>query len=223
MRKLAASFAMVVRLSYLMDTVTSLDRYRAQREHRRRTARRGTRLRFYFDLASPYTYLAAERAERVFAALDWVPVSSDALQCATLVTEEERDRIARRARLLGLPLVWPCGEPMRVTGAMRVAALATERGVGAAFVLAATRLVFCGGFNIDDPEILAEAAAAAGIDLGEMLEAAGDPRRDGPIDAGGRRLLAAGVDRLPVLQVGATLFCGEDRLPDAVAAARASA
>ena len=112
---------------------------------------------------------------------------------------------------------------MRVTGAMRVASLATERGVGAAFVLAATRLVFCGGFNIDDPEILAEAAAAAGIDLGEMLEAAGDPRRDGPIDAAGRRLLAAGVDRLPVLQVGPALFCGEDRLPDAVAAARASA
>ena len=205
-----------------MDTVASLDRYRAHREHRRRTARRGTRLRFYFDLCSPYTYLAAERAERVFAALDWIPVSSDALQCTTLLADEERDAIARRAQMLGLPLVWPC-EPMRVTGAMRVASLASERGVGGAFVLAATRLVFCGGFNIDDPEILAEAAAAAGIDLREMFEAAGDPRRDGPMDAAARRLLAAGVDRLPVLRVGPALFCGEDRLPDAAAAARASA
>ena len=206
-----------------MDTVTSLDRYRAQREHRRRTARRGTRLRFYFELASPYTYLSAERSERVFAALDWIPVSSDALQCAPLMTEDERDRVTRRARLLGLPLVWPCGAPVSATGAMRVASLACERGVGGAFVLAATRLVFCGGFDIDDPEILAEAAAAAGIDLVDMLEAAGDRRRDGAMDAAARRLLAAGVDRLPVLRVGPTLFCGEDRLPDAAAAARASA
>jgi 2-hydroxychromene-2-carboxylate isomerase len=89
-------------------------------------------------------------------------------------------------------------------------------------VLAASRLEFCGGYSIDDPEILAEAAAAAGIDLDEMLRAAGDVRRDGLIEEAGRRLLAAGADRLPVLRVGRMLFCGEERLSEAVAA-RASA
>ncbi len=197
-----------------MEPVTSLDQYRRSAARRSR----GTvRPALYFDLASPYTYLAAERADRMFPRLEWVPASSEALQCATFIADEERAMIERRAALLGLPIVWPLGTA-RADGAMRVASLAAQRGVGAAFALAASRLVFCGGFDLDDPEILAEAAAAAGIDPGEMLHAAGDWRRDGPIEDAGRRLLAAGADRLPALRVGRILFCGEDRLTEAFAA-----
>ena len=203
-----------------MEPVASLDQYRLSAARRYRRDR--SRPMFYFDLASPHTYLAAERADRMFARLEWCPASSDALQCSTHVEHEERAIIARRATLLGLPLVWPIGPSAPVVGAMRVAALAAERGVGAPFVLAASRLAFCGGFDIDEPEILAEAAAAAGIELGEVLQAAGDAGRDGPIEDAARRLLAAGADRLPALQVGRMLFCGEDRLSEAVAA-RASA
>lgn len=203
-----------------MDVVTSLDEYRRDAARRRAGARR--RPTFYFDLASPYTYLAAERADRMFSGLEWRPASSEALQCPMLLDEAERSAINSRAALLGLPIVWPIGPLAGVVGAMRVASLAGERGVGAAFVLAASRLVFCGGFDIDEPEILAEAAAAAGIDLGEMLHAAGDASRDGPIEEAGRMLLAAGATRLPALRVGRMLFCGEDRLSEAFAA-RASA
>ena len=41
--------------------------------------------------------------------------------------------------------------------------------------LAIGRLSFCGGFDVDDPEILAEAAAAAGLDLDACLLAAVNP------------------------------------------------
>ena len=41
---------------------------------------------------------------------------------------------------------------------MRAAHYASQQGRGAAFVLAAGRLAFCGGFDLDDPELLAEAA-----------------------------------------------------------------
>src|SRR5204862_43248 len=41
--------------------------------------------------------------------------------------------------------------------------------------------------------------------------------RDGPLEAAGRRLLAAGADRLPAVRVGRTLICGEDRLAEASA------
>ncbi|MDX6680818.1 MAG: hypothetical protein QOG94_857 [Solirubrobacteraceae bacterium] len=201
----------------------SLDSYRDVAARRSQRARRTTlRPTFYFDLASPYTYLAAERAERMFARLEWLPASSDALQCTTCLREVDRVAVTRRADLLGLPLVWPIEPPRRAIGAMRVASLAAERGLGAAFVLAASRLEYCGGYSIDDPEILAEAAAAAGIGLREMLRAAGDVSRDGPIEDAGRMLLAAGADRLPALRVGRRLFCGEERLSEAVAA-RASA
>jgi len=202
-----------------MGDVTSLDSYRARLAGRAPRGRRAAdRPTFYFDLASPHTYLAAERAERMFAGLQWLPASADVLQCGGSIGDDERAVVVHRARLLGLPLVWPAEPSRRAVGAMRVASLAAERGQCAAFVLAASRLEFCGGYSIDDPETLAEAAAAAGIDLDEMLRAAGDVRRDGPIEEAGRKLLAAGADRLPVLRVGRRLFCGEERLSEAVAA-----
>lgn len=201
-----------------MGTVTSLDAHRASRRPREPASRGAlTRATLYFDLASPYTYLAAERAERLFAGLEWQPAFTGMLHGSEL-GDEARAAAAARAELLGLPLTWPEVHPLRVRGAMRVASLAAERGCAAAFVLAASRLAFCGGFDIDDPEILAEAAAAAGMGLRETLVAAGDGRRDGPIEEYGRGLLAAGATRLPALRVGRLLFCGEDRLHEAAAA-----
>ena len=106
---------------------------------------------------------------------------------------------------------------------MRAAAFAAEQGRGAAFVLAAGRLAFCGGFDLDDPEILAEAAAAAGIGMEGCLQAMGDVRRDGAIEVAGRRLLGSG--RRP--PAGAARrprpLWGEDRVAEAVAAARLQA
>jgi 2-hydroxychromene-2-carboxylate isomerase len=202
-----------------VGTVISLEQHRRTRRSRAPVVVRPglVRATLYFDLGSPYTYLAAERADRLFARLEWLPACDDILQGAEL-SEEGMRSARRRAALLNLPFVWPEEPPHRVRGAMRVASLAAERGCGAAFVLAASRLAFCGGFDIDDPEILAEAAAAAGIGLGEALAAAGDVGRDGPIEEAGRLLLAAGASRLPALRVGRTLFCGEDRLLEAAAA-----
>jgi 2-hydroxychromene-2-carboxylate isomerase len=201
-----------------MGTVTSLERHRNARSRPLAGARQVLpRAALFFDLCSPYTYLAAERADRMFVGLEWLPASADVLRCGELGADDP-SVAAERAKLLGLPLVWPEDRPYRVLGAMRVASLAAERGCGAAFVLAASRLAFCGGFDIDDPEILAEAAAAAGIGLYEALQAAGDIARDGAIEEAGRLLLAAGAQRLPALRVGRTLFCGEDRLTEAALA-----
>lgn len=201
-----------------MGTVTSLQSHRIARR-RRVDARPRARPRatLYFDLSSPHTYLAAERAERLFAGLQWQPACTGMLHGADL-GEDAMRAVGRRAVALGLPLTWPEGHPRPVRGAMRVAALAAELGCGAAFVLAASRLAFCGGFDIDEPDILAEAAAAAGIGLREALAAAGDLGRDGAIEQAGRSLLAAGAVRLPAVRVGMALFCGEERLHEAAAA-----
>ena len=200
-----------------VGTVTSLDEHRRARRGHVATARQPARTTLFFDLASPYTYLAAERADRLFARLEWLPASADMLDGVDL-SEQAMRAASERAALLGLPFVCPDEPPRSVCGAMRVASLAAERGRGAAFVLAASRLAFCGGFDIDDPEILAEAAAAAGIGLREALSAAGDAGRDGGIEEAGRMLLAAGASGLPALRVGRLLFCGEDRLLEAAAA-----
>jgi len=201
-----------------VGTVTSLEGHRQTRRRDTAGVRRALPpATFFFDLASPYTYLAAERADRLFPDLQWRPASADVLRGSRL-TDEGMRAVRERAALLGLPLVWPEEHSHRVRGAMRAASLADECGRGAAFVLAASRLAFCGGFDIDDPEILAEAAAAAGMGLDETLQAAGDIARDGLCEEAGRLLLAAGAQRLPVLRIGRVLFCGEERLLEAASA-----
>jgi 2-hydroxychromene-2-carboxylate isomerase len=194
---------------------------------RRGPARRRARSRaeFFFDLACPFTYLAAERVERAFDEVAWRPASSDALRRSSLAHDDVtaasvRRAAEERATALRLPLVWPERFPAAVPAAMRVAAHAADAGRGAAFVLAATRLAFCGGFDLDDPEILAEAAAAAGVVLDDTLHAARDEGRDGAIEGTGRLLLAAGADRLPALRVGRALYWGEERVGEALVAAR---
>lgn len=179
----------------------------------------------FFDLASPETYLAAERVDRLFSDVNWVPVAFDAADQATrdgsAPSGRARGELERRAAALRMPLVWPDHTAAPARAAMRVAAHAAHQGRAPAFVLAATRLAFCGGFDLDDPDILAEACAAAGLSLQDCLRAAGDPGQDRPMRAAGRRLRAQGADRIPVVQVGRTLFCGEHRIPEAAAAVSA--
>jgi 2-hydroxychromene-2-carboxylate isomerase len=183
---------------------------------------------FYFDLASPYTYLAADRVERALGRVAWRPAYSDALLRADpwrdpAAGERLRESADRRAVALRMPLVWPEGAPLQARAMMRAAAFAAEQGRGGPFALAASRLAYCGGFDLDDPEVLAEAAAAAGIGLRDCLRAARDATRDEDLTATGRRLLAAGADRLPAVQVGRHLVCGEERLGEAAACAESRA
>jgi 2-hydroxychromene-2-carboxylate isomerase len=199
-----------------------------RREARRpRPRRRGEALRaeYFFDLACPFSYLAAERMERAFDSVRWTPASATALRRGSLAADDrtlQRVRLAaeQRAAMLRMPLVWPEGFPADVPAAMRLASHACASGRGAAFALAAGRLAFCGGFDLDDPEILAEASAAAGLALEDCLRAAGDRRHDGAIEAAGRRLLSAGADRLPALRVGRALYWGEGHVADAATTAR---
>jgi 2-hydroxychromene-2-carboxylate isomerase len=191
---------------------------------------RGTTVRgeFLFDLASPFTYLAAERVDRAFEAVTWTPASAGTLRCRAVPADAAGveaicEQAEARAASLRLPLEWPERWPIAVPAAMRVAHYASHEGRGAAFVLAATRLAFAGGFDLDDLEILTEAAAAAGLQLDGCLRAAREERRDGAMEAAARRLLGAGADRLPALRLERGVFWGEDRVDDAVTTARLQA
>jgi 2-hydroxychromene-2-carboxylate isomerase len=212
-----------------MGHVISLAERRASRSgsaNRAHTRLLRPRATFFFDVCSPWTYLAAERADRMFSALRWRPVLADSLTGAGALASPAGDDACRaveeRAAALRLPLVWPDTWPTAGRSAMRVAALAAEQDRAAPFVLAAGRLAFCGGYDIDDPETLAEAAAAAGIGLDEALAAARDQGRDALLVREALRLVEHGADVLPALRVGRALFCGEHRLAEAAAAATAA-
>jgi 2-hydroxychromene-2-carboxylate isomerase len=176
---------------------------------------------FFFDLACPFSYLAAERVERLLGEIEWVPVAgplrADGNGVDLFAVAEAR------ATELRLPLVWPDRFPAPTRGALRAAVRATQLGVGARFALAGVRLAFCGGFDLDDPEVLAETAAASGLRLEECLAAAGDETLDASLKATARGLIARGVGRLPAVRVGHGFFAGEALLAQAAALSRAAA
>jgi 2-hydroxychromene-2-carboxylate isomerase len=183
---------------------------------------------FHFDLACPFTYLALERVERLLPGVRWRPTIADSLHRGDPWAPDAAGGLARvaaerRAHELRLPLSWPAEHARSARGAMRAAQLASELGRGGEFALAAARLAFCGGFDLNDPEVLAEAAAAAGIPLESCLSAAGDVARDGPLEQAGLGLLAAGATRLPAIRVGRVLHCGEAQVAQAAALLRAPA
>jgi len=163
----------------------------------------------YFDLASPYTYLVAERLERRVGTAVWRPA---VLPSRSLGGEEAVTEAQRRAHALRMPLVWPERFPSRVPTAMRVATFANEQGCGSAFAIAACRLAFCGGFDLQDPDILAEAAAAAGLNGEGALAAAREPRRDHQIGMAGRSVGHAGGTVLPALEHERRIYCGEPHI-----------
>ena len=203
-----------------MDNVISLADFRNRQapvaEHRPRN--RFARATFVFDLMLPQTYLAAERVDRMFSGVRWQPAFASELWDGEIPTVRLIESAQDRAAELGVPLVWPDSWPVEVRPAMRIAAPACELGRGAAFVLAAGRLAFCGGFDLGAPDVLAEAAAAASLPLDLCLAAAGDPDRDVAMAQAGRRLRASGATELPALRVGRRMFAGEVRLGEAFAA-----
>ena len=176
---------------------------------------------FFFDLACPFSYLAAERVERLFGDVEWVPVAGPLHGHADGIGL--RAAAGARARELRLPLVWPESFPADARAALRAAVRATQVGVGSRFALAAARLAFCGGFDLEDPEVLAEAAAASGFALQECIAAGGNQELDVSLHATARGLVARGVGRLPAIRVRHGLFAGEALLSQAAAVSRAAA
>jgi 2-hydroxychromene-2-carboxylate isomerase len=179
---------------------------------------------YYFDLSDPFSYLATERVERTLGEVDWVAVDPH-IDGHALVAEPRpgramerlRGRAEARAAELRLPLVWPEPFPCRAPAATRAAAYACELGAGAAFALAASRLAFCGGFPLEDPEVIAEAAAAAAVPLGPCLQAARGNWHDAELRDHADGLRSAGVTRLPSFQVAGEWCEGEDELLAAAA------
>jgi 2-hydroxychromene-2-carboxylate isomerase len=188
--------------------------YLAERRAERARATAYALPAFFFDPSCPFSYLTAERVERTLGDVRWVPVAAGSLrgELGDAAVTALRERAQTRARSLRLPLVWPERFPAAAPCALRAAAHASEIGAGARFALAAGRLAFSGGFDLDDPETLAEAAAAAAVPLDDCLRAAGDTARDESLRATADALATVGILELPAIRIGERWFHGEPGL-----------
>lgn len=179
----------------------------------------GTAGAFYFDLASPLAYLAAERVLQVLGGraridVEWRPVLARELRGGAGQEQQGqplREYVERRTRELGLqPVRWPDPFPFDSALAMRVATYAAAIGRAVPFAQAAFRQAFAGGHSLADPDFVLIAAAACEMHPQAVL-------RGAELDSTGRRLAdttaaaaAAGVDDVPAILLGGQVFVGED-------------
>lgn len=194
----------------------------------------GTPAAFYFDLASPLAYLAAERALQVLGgrgsiAVEWQPVTANRLPAGETFEsfrcegegEIFRAEVARRADELGLQqLRWPDPFPFDSSLAMRVATYAKSIGRTVPFAQAAFRQAFAGGHSLADPDFVVIAAAACEMHPKAVLGAAGLRSVSEQLDAATEAAIGAGVRDVPAVRVGAEVFHGERALEPAAAALR---
>jgi 2-hydroxychromene-2-carboxylate isomerase len=180
---------------------------------------------FYFDLASPRCYLAAERALAVLPnPCPWQPILAralphaehyDAYRCETdeLVA---RDAIERRARTLELqPLRWPARFPFDSELSMLAATYARRLGKGVAFALAAFRQAFAGGNPLDVEDTVVIAGAACEIHPRSILSAVRQRGVREELERASAQALALGVSDVPAVRVGELVLVGEERLEEA--------
>jgi 2-hydroxychromene-2-carboxylate isomerase len=184
-------------------------------------------VQLYFDVGSPYSFLALERAERVLGELPELKpvllgglfklggrsswgVGDPALREAGMLEVESR------AMAYDLPAIrWPKPWPGDYLTAMRIATWAKSQGACAAFAFAAGRRLFLRGCDLSLDEECAAAADEAGLDGIEALRAAQDPQVKAALRSATEDAFARGVIGVPTVAVGDELFWGDDRLEDA--------
>jgi 2-hydroxychromene-2-carboxylate isomerase len=179
---------------------------------------------FFYSLDCPVSYLAAERVERALGDVAWIPVVGPLSESSGLRSADERlnlayERLAlaeKEAHMLSVPLVAPHIYPMDSRRAARAAIWASDEGRGASFALGVARFAFCGGFDIASDDVIAEAAAGAGLNPVQAVQASRDPRRDSQLEATAKGLQARGVLMPPVIRIGTRWFCGSDAMMAAV-------
>jgi 2-hydroxychromene-2-carboxylate isomerase len=188
--------------------------------------------RFYYDLNSPYAYLAASRVDGLVPEpVEWMPIALGPLLVAQgrvpwSLTPGDREagirECERRAAERGLPPIrWPEGWPdatYSVNGA-RAALVGERHGRQREVALAIFEQVFVHGGALDDPAVLDAAGAAAGVD--GLRDAVADPAVKQELRDRTEAARERGVVGVPTVETGGKLFWGDDRLEDAAAAVAA--
>jgi 2-hydroxychromene-2-carboxylate isomerase len=186
---------------------------------------------FFFDCSSPWTYLGFE-ALVAAAAQDgfdvrWRPFlvggvfntvnpsvyemrSKPVVPKARYFTKDLHDWIRRS----GLAIKWtPSIFPVNSARAMRLCLVADDAGQCEAVARRIFQLYWGEDRDISQPDVLAEAAAAGGLDAAAALEQADSPEMKASLRANTDELIARGGFGSPTYYVGGDdMYFGQDRL-----------
>jgi 2-hydroxychromene-2-carboxylate isomerase len=184
---------------------------------------------FYFDLGSPFAYLAAERLNTWLPEpVHWQPVLLGGLfrltgRSSWALGDYQRRQagmadIERRALSYGLPpMRWPDPWPADYLTAMRATTYAFSIGRGRDFVMQAYRDAFQRGLELSVADNVLSSAARAGLDADAVRAGASDPEIKQALRDATDAAYDRGVFGVPTIAIGDELFWGDDRLEDAAA------
>jgi 2-hydroxychromene-2-carboxylate isomerase len=185
---------------------------------------------FYYDLSSPYAYLAAARVDDVLPVRpDWRPIAFGVIvqQIGKVPWSFAEDRSAdfaaidRRAAGLGLPPVrYPEGWPVQTYSipALRAVLAVTDQDERRAVSREMYRTAFVDGSHLADVETVLDAVDRAGADRESIAALMSTDEIKQRLRADTDAALSRGVTGVPTVAVGDELFWGDDRLEDAAAA-----
>ena len=189
---------------------------------------------FFYDLGSPYSYLASTQlpglVERTGAVARLFPITlggvrkavGTAMPSAAQLVYMSQD-VQLWARRYGVAMQLPSAFPTRTIQALRACWLAEREGRQAEAMRALFHAYFGEGRDIAQPEVIGAALSAAGLDGAALVAATETAEAKDGMRRVTELALARGVFGVPALFVGERLFFGNDRLEFVEAALRGAA
>lgn len=189
------------------------------------------KLEFFFDLSSPYSYMAATQmkplADKTGAEVVWRPMVLGAVFKAT--GNEMPARIPAKARWMGNDLMrWAdyYGVPFRFSSHFPANAIKAMRLVlvddakAADVALAGFGAMWADDRDLTDETVLRSVAEIGGLDPAAAMQAIETPAIKEKLRANTDEAVARGAFGAPTMLVGDELFWGNDRLHFVEAALR---
>lgn len=189
------------------------------------------RIEFFYDLSSPWTYLAfvgiQPVAARHGATIDWKPILVGGVFNAVNkeVYENRANPNPRRfaymrkdlqdwSRAYGIRIGWPSVFPVNAVKAMRGALVAQAEGLVVPYSTAVFDRYWGELQDISQEPVLAEVAGSIGLDPARFLARIGEQEVKEKLRANTEELVARGGFGSPTMFVdGTDMYFGNDRLP----------
>ena len=178
---------------------------------------------FFYDLGSPYSYLAATQLDgierRTGATARLLPITLGGVrkslgrempppQQLLYMTQD----VARWAQKYGVTMQIPQVFPTRTIQALRACVAAEQEGRGAQAMHALFAAYWADGHDIGDPAVIERALSAAGLDGKALLAASESQEAKDGLRKNTDLALGRGVFGVPTFFAGERGFWGNDRL-----------